>query len=342
MAHRIIGAEEGVRLCELVRSSSSWDRVLVEFEAEFGWRIKRETAQSYTSRHGVKLADGKVRWELHPEYDEFLRGYVPGRSQREVIDGFERQFGIRLRTAQLKGRQEVIGLRSGTVGGRFAPGSVPANKGLKMADFVMDEAKLANIRRCQFRKGQEAHNECAVGTEREGKDGYIEVKVPSEDAEDRANGRWVAKQRVVWERANGRRLRKGEGVMFGDRDNRNFDPDNLVAVTQAERLYINRHAIPYRDAESLRAAVAMARLNEAIVSAELRPRQCRCCGRTFTPQYKGQRTCRECLDAGRRAGRSYGTGTCERCGAAYNRTSPRAKFCPRCRGGKYRKEQGNG
>lgn len=169
MARRIIGAEEGGRLCDLVRRSSSWDSVLDAFEAEFGWRIKRETAQSYTSRHGVKLADGKVRWELHPEYDEFLRGYVPGSSQREVIDGFERQFGIRLRTAQLKGRQGSLGLHSGTVGGRFAPGSVPANKGLKMTDFVMDEAKLANIRRCQFRKGQEAHNECAVGTEREGK-----------------------------------------------------------------------------------------------------------------------------------------------------------------------------
>ena len=32
----------------------------------------------------------------------------------------------------------------------------------------------------------------------------------------------------------------------------------------------------------------------------------------------------------------------ERCGAAYNRTSPRAKFCPKCRGGKYRKERVNG
>lgn len=326
-------------LLDMAPRFRSWDDLLASFERTFGYRPKRETAQGYTSRHGVKLMDNTVRWLEHPEYDEFLRGFVPGHSCVEITDEFDRRFGIRLRVNQLKNREVVLGIRQGTVGGRFAPGSVPPNKGKKLTDYVKDEAKLANIRRCQFKKGEEAHNECPIGTERVSRDGYIEVKVPKEDAEDRANGWWRAKHRVIWERANGRKLQKGESVMFADRDMRNFDPENLVMVTQAQRLYINRHKIPYRDAESLRTAIAMAKLNEAIVTAELRPRTCPCCGRTYRPRYRAQRTCRECLDSGRKARRSYGIAACARCGATFEKLSARGKYCPKCRKGNYGKER---
>lgn len=127
--------------------------------------------------------------------------------------------------------------------------------------------------------------------------------------------------------------------MFGDRDMTNFDPENLVMVTQAQRLFINRHNIPYHDAESLRTAVSMAKLNEAIVTAELRPRKCPCCGKTYKPQYKAQRTCRECLDSGRKARRSYGIAVCAKCGATFEKLSVRGKYCPKCRKKKFRKEK---
>lgn len=171
------------------------------------------------------------------------------------------------------------------------------------------------------------------------RDGYIEVKVPKDDADDRAHGWWKPKHRLIWEQVNGRKLQKGESVMFGDRDMTNFDPDNLVMVTQAQRLFINRHNIPYHDAESLRTAVSMAKLNEAIVTAELRPRKCPCCGKTYRPQYKAQRTCRECLDSGRKAKRSYGIAVCQRCGATFEKLSVRGKYCPKCRKRKFRKEK---
>lgn len=326
-------------LLDMAPQFRSWDDLLASFECAFGYRPKRQTAQGYTSRHGVKLMDDTVRWLEHPEYDEFLRGFVPGHSCGEITDEFDKKFGIRLRVNQLKNREVVLGIRQGTVGGRFAPGSVPPNKGKKLTDYVKDEQKLANIRRCQFKKGEEAHNECPIGTERVSGDGYIEVKVPKEDAEDRANGWWRAKHRVIWERANGRKLQKGESVMFADRDMRNFDPENLVMVTQAQRLYINRHKIPYSDAESLRTAIAMAKLNEAIVTAELRPRTCPCCGKTYRPRYRAQRTCRECLDSGRKARRSYGIAACARCGATFEKLSARGKYCPKCRKRNYGKER---
>ena len=87
--------------------------------------------------------------------------------------------------------------------------------------------------------------------------------------------------------------------MFGDRDMTNFDPDNLVMVIQAQRLFI----------------------------------------KTYRPQYKAQRTCRECLDSGRKAKRSYGIAVCQRCGTTFEKLSARGKYCPKCRKKKYRKEK---
>lgn len=327
-------------LLDMAPRFRSWDDLLASFECAFGYQPKRQTAQSYTSKHGVKLMSTTVRWLEHPEYDEFLREFVPGHSQGEIIDEFEKRFDVRLRVTQLKDREATLGLKQGTFGGRFAPGTVPPNKGKKLTDYVKDEAKLANIRRCQFKKGEEVHNECPIGTERVSRDGYIEVKVPKEDADDRAHGWWKPKHRLIWEQVNGRKLQKGESVMFGDRDMTNFDPENLVMVTQAQRLFINRHNIPYHDAESLRTAVSMAKLNEAIVTAELRPRKCPCCGKTYKPQYKAQRTCRECLESGRKAKRSYSFAVCAKCGATFEKLSPRGKYCPKCRKRKYRKEKG--
>ena len=89
-----------------------------------------------------------VRWLEHPEFDEFLREFVPGHSQGEIIDEFDKRFDIRLRVTQLKDREATLGLKQGTYGGRFAPGTVPPNKGKKLTDYVKDEQKLANIRRC--------------------------------------------------------------------------------------------------------------------------------------------------------------------------------------------------
>ena len=57
------------------------------------------------------------------------------------------------------------------------------------------------------------------------------------------------------------------------------------------------------------------------------------------PQYKAQRTCRECLDSGRKARRSYGFAVCAKCGATFEKLSVRGKYCPKCRKKKFRKEK---
>ena len=309
----------------LIPRHSFYRDLLADFESKFHHAIKRSCAQAFAGRRRLYLVSNAVRWSEHPEYDRFLLSFVPNHSEREIIAEFESRFGIKLTKAQLGNRKQKLGIIQGTVGGRFAPGNVPANKGKRMSEYVKDEEKLANIRRTQFVKGQESHNELPVGTERVTRDGYIEVKV-DKSRERVTHKKWVHKHRLIWEDAHGRMLEKGEGVMFADGDKRNFDLDNLVLVTNSERLYINQNNIPYHDADSLRAAVSLAKLNGRIAQIEKRPRVCKCCGVKFKPEYKGQVNCRSCIDSGKSFNnRTYGIGCCEKCGARYTRHGARSK-----------------
>ena len=88
-------------------------------------------------------------------------------------------------------------------------------------------------------------------------------------------------------------------IVFADRDNRNFDPANLVCVTRAEWATICKLGLAYRDRESLEAAMLTARLVQKIRSRELSERRCRSCGEAFEPANPNQRRCRACIDAGK-------------------------------------------
>ena len=298
MSRRMTREERWWLLGNLPRFTS-WADVLAAFRERYGWTPFYATAVCFASQHGVKLGRTCVKWSEHSEYDAWLRENVPGHSANEIIDMFKERFGVSLTMWSLKNRETKLGVRQGTVGGQFAPGLIPWNKGRKAHAYCSPEA-IANMARTQFKRGQESHNTVKDGTERVGRDGYIEVKVPPEIAETgRTHPRWIAKQRLIWEREHGRKLERGESVMFADGDKRNFDPANLVMVTQAQRLYINKNGIPYHDAEGLRTACAAADLAAGIMRAELRPRTCAECGRTFTPGFKRQRRCRACIDKSR-------------------------------------------
>lgn len=287
----------------------------------------------------------RVRWSEHPEYDEFLRRTIPGRSEREIADAFEGRFGIRLTRAQVKNAKTRTGTASGTHGGRFEPGRRSWNKGRPQSEWMPPES-VERTRATRFRPGQIPHNarDLPVGSERLTRDGYIEVKVA-----ERPSGRgpshdnWVGKHRLAWERANGRKLADDEIVVFADGDRRNFDPGNLVAMTRAEHATIARCGIAYADRETLETAVKIARLKHAISGAERRDRTCVSCGRTYTPEFAHQRRCRACIDAGERAPRDLGVGICPECGRRFERTSARQVYCTaRCRNAAWQRRRGEG
>ena len=76
-----------------------------------------------------------------------------------------------------------------------------------------------------------------IGTERIGKDGYLERKINDDMPFHR---RWRAVHLLVWEEANGP-LPSGCAVSFRDGDKRNLALDNLQLVTRAELMKRNSY-----------------------------------------------------------------------------------------------------
>jgi hypothetical protein len=91
-----------------------------------------------------------------------------------------------------------------------------------------------------------------VGSERINKDGYVEIKV----ADPRT---WKLKQRYIYEQHYGE-IPKGYYVIFADQDKRNFDIDNLIAVSRSEMLILNNNKLIYEDKELTKAGVNIAKI----------------------------------------------------------------------------------
>lgn len=238
------------------------------FEAEFGERITPGAADSYGGNRGWRKDPGvhaKALRRYTDEEREFLRGFIPGHSEREISAAFAERFGRGLEAYQIGNMKVELGVKSGTHGGRFEQGHVPWTKGRTWDEQGRsEEARAASLATC-FKPGQLPHNTRPLLDERVGKDGYVEVHVGLHRM-NRANDQWVSKAQLVWEQANGREWPEGCRCMFADGDRRNFDPGNIVPVPDG--LYpIVCGAVPggleWHDRESLEAAITMAKVIRA-------------------------------------------------------------------------------
>lgn len=93
------------------------------------------------------------------------------------------------------------------------------------------------------------------------------VKLPdSQRSNPRAHRGWMKKHQWVYEQHHGP-IPKGCAVLFADGDSRNFDPDNLVCVTRAQRMRLNNMAMKgyeWWDRESLETVLTLAELESTI------------------------------------------------------------------------------
>lgn len=230
------------------------------------------------------------------EMREWFRAFTPGHSEAEIGIAFADRFGIGLTRPQIKNAKSNLGVRSGTVGGRFEKGHVPANKGKTWAEYGTPEGH-ARSRATTFRKGhiggREGHIK-PVGAERVSKDGYIEVKV-GDGLQERPNANYRFKHHLVYEQAYGP-IPSGCNVVFADHDKTNLDPGNLVAVDRGVWAVIRKMGYPYCDRESLEACINLARLKSMAAKAAKMPRMCRDCGSEFDPEFDNQSRCRPCID----------------------------------------------
>ena len=175
-----------------------------------------------------------------PEQVSFIEENVVGLSYRDLTEIFNKRFSLELRLNQIRAFSRNHKLTNGLDGG-FKPGNIPLNKGRKGVDGWAPT---------QFKKGNKTWNCLPVGTERLNGDGNIEIKVADP-------GEWKTKHVSVWESVNGP-VPNGHVVIFGDRNNRNFEPSNLILVSRKQLAKLNQHNLIQDDADLTRTGVIIA------------------------------------------------------------------------------------
>lgn len=179
------------------------------------------------------------------EEKTFMREFIPGHKYIEIQSAFIKKFGWDIKVSQIKSYMANNKINSGTKG-YFPKGHVPANKGTKGGGWEPT----------QFKKGSIPPNRLPIGSERiDSKDGYVYVKIQ----DGHLNKNWKQKHVLIWEQHNGL-VPKGHNVIFGDRNNRNFEPNNLILVTKQQMLVLNRHKLIQNDAELTKTGLIIADL----------------------------------------------------------------------------------
>lgn len=174
------------------------------------------------------------------EQVEFIKTNVVGITSHELTEKFNKHFGLNLGRNQIRSFVRNNKLKNG-LNTRFKKGCVPYNKGKK---------GLGGWEPTQFKKGHKPHNYKTVGTERVNSDDYIDVKIADPN-------KWRAKHLLIWEKENGP-IPKGYAVIFGDKNRRNFDINNLILVSRKQLAILNQHHLIQDNADLTRSAVIVA------------------------------------------------------------------------------------
>lgn len=176
------------------------------------------------------------------EQKDFLRDHVSGRSYAELTELFNQEFGLGLNVGRISSAIKRYGLKNNR-DGRFQKGNSAWNKGKKGMHLNPST---------EFKKGGVPANHRPVGSERINADGYIEVKI----AEPKT---WDLKQRIVWKQEHGS-IPEGNVVIFADGNPLNCNLNNLLSVSRAELLILNRQGLIKQDPDVTRAGVQVAKL----------------------------------------------------------------------------------
>ena len=256
-----------------------------DIERELGFRTTEMTVYKHANMAGLRKrpvanhdgrAERRVNWSREPEMQAWMEAHDHGQRSDALGEEFRQAFGFTLSRAQITLWRQVNGRQTR----RSHSGGRPPQP---------------------------------VGTEVV-KRGYVYVKVREEPTRRGTKDNWVLKNRLVWEREHGMALPRECNVVFADHDNRNFDPQNLVAVPRAYIAELN--TMEWANAEQLEACVAIIRIRRRANELDGGlPRTCAVCGRKFylTDRQRevgtlGVRTCPECLGAHHKwkGDRSYG------------------------------------
>jgi len=195
------------------------------------------------------------------EQIDFLKNNYPGRTVVELRILFNAEFNTKMTRQQIKSAVQNRGIVCGRTG-QYEKGHKPWNHGTKGQG-------LTGANRGSFKKGNVPPNRKPLGSERIcSKDGYVYVKVAERDPYTDFPTRYKLKHVHTWEQKNGP-VPDGYVVIFKDGNKLNCDdPDNLVLVSRAELLMLNRFG--YKDApDAVKSSIlALSKLKVEILSNE--------------------------------------------------------------------------
>ena len=222
---------------------------LVErFNKYFSTELTRSQIRNYMKNHNLKSGiDRKKLSVFHPkkyadEHKKFIEDNIKGIGTEELTKMFNNHFGLAAGIASIRAFIKNNNLKSG-LDCSFKTDHVPFNKGIKGIWFAGSE-------KAWFKKGQESINRREVGSERITIDGYTEVKVQEPN-------KWQLKHRIVWAKNNGP-IPKGYAVIFGDGDRQNTDIKNLILVSRAQLVTMNKNKLIQNNADLTRTGVIIA------------------------------------------------------------------------------------
>ena len=188
-----------------------------------------------------------TRHEYTEEQGRFIADNAKGRTTKELTKLFNERFDLNLKKSQIRAYKKNHSIKSG-VNTQFKKGNTPWNKGKTGLSIGGKET--------QFKKGHKPHNYRPVGSERVNSDGYVDIKVADPNV-------WKGKHIIIWEKHNGP-VPEGHAVIFGDRDRRNFDIDNLILVSRSQLLTMNQDNLIKKDAELTKTGKVIADLKHKI------------------------------------------------------------------------------
>lgn len=186
------------------------------------------------------------------EEHQFLIDNVKGITLKELTRRFNKKFNTNVSENAISNQKTKLGIRSGILGGQFPKGHIPANKGRK---GYMTPEQYEKCKATMFKKGNVLANRRPIGSERYNSRDGILIKV--QDGHLQKN--WMPKGRYIYEQAHGK-IPEGHKVIFADGNNKNFDLDNLVLVSNAEELIMNRNKLFKQHKELTKAGVAVAKV----------------------------------------------------------------------------------
>ena len=189
---------------------------------------------------GVKNKKPQHRWT--DEEKEYLASIVKGKTYKELLELMNEKFEYEFSSQQIESALRRYNLKTGNTG-QFKKYQEPWNKGLK---------GYMGANKTSFKKGTIPPNYKPVGTERFAKDGYIEVKVKDPNV-------WELKHRYIYKKHHGE-IPNGYNVIFADKNISNFDIDNLILVSKAEMLILNKNKLIFEDKDFTKVGVNIAKL----------------------------------------------------------------------------------